>query len=80
MLSERHLDPPEPEEILCPKCGDPAEKIIIDDDGSVIGCEYCWVDSFTIMESWEWAADEKEGREADRGDAEYHRLKDEGLI
>ena len=72
-------DPPEPDEILCPVCGENCETVYLD-AGAVIGCDNCILSNYYAMESWEWAEIDKRGREADEGDRRYREMKDEGMI
>ena len=73
-------DPPEPDEILCPVCGDGCETIYLDDNNEVAGCENCIMDQYMKLDAAELMGKEKEVQEADEGDRKYHEMKDEGMI
>ena len=72
-------DPPEPEEILCPVCGENCETVYLD-AGAVIGCDNCILSNYYAISAEYWADIDKRGREADEGDRKYHEMKDEGLF
>lgn len=48
--------PPEPPMPVCPECGQECERVYLDVNGRVIGCDNCILE----LNAYEWLADEME--------------------
>ena len=66
MRREWWLEPNEPEQPICPECGQECE-VIYTRDGSPVGCDNCIYE----MDAYDWWQEEKESRQAEKG-SYYH--------
>lgn len=66
MAREWWLEPKEPEQPICPECGEECEVVYLV-NGNVVGCDNC----VTEKDAYDWADEMREASEADKG-SYYH--------
>lgn len=66
MAREWWLEPKEPEQPICPECGEECEVIYLV-NGNVVGCDNC----VTEKDAYDWMDEMREASEADKG-SYYH--------
>lgn len=67
MAREWWLEPSEPEQPICPECGEECEIIYLNSKGDVVGCDRCVVEK----DAYDWMDEMREARECEKGS--YYR-------